>query len=533
MNYTKIRLSCSLFILLAVFITLVPRPLPAAETIIWLNDNLPPAFISEGPGKGEGIVDGVVSIYKKHLPEYEHRHVVANMARIISMMKQGENACYAGFFKTPEREEFVHFSLPNLIALSNSLVIERSGAEKMFGNRSSISLEEMLKKENLKPGITKDRSYGEVIDSLLNRYRDNNNKYTVRAGENSLLGLLQMLENKRIDYTIGFPWEVSYIADRLGKRNKFSVFPIEETKDSQWTRNYIGCTKNSWGEVVIEKINAILLKVRSTEEHMHHQLKWFPGNLEGVVRNAYKDLILMPARDSGARRIVTVAIANWPPWKIIEKGRFSGIDIDILKALEARTNSIKFSFIECPWKRCVEMIKEGDVDLITSFSRRAKRERFTYYIEPPYVLERTITFYVRKDEGPVIKEYYDLRNHVVGKVKSSASFKRFDNDPEIDKFEVTWEDQLLKMLDSKRLDVIVGHDLVFDYLIAKEGFTGKFEKSPFKFTKRTGAYLAMSKKSDSLDTIPLISDTLAQMVKSGEINTIRDAFLNKLQKIKR
>ena len=92
-----------------ILILCFPIHLLAKDTIIWVNDNMPPVFIKEGADKGNGIVDGVVSIYKAHLSEYDHRHLEANMARILSMMKEGQNVCYAGFLKTPEREKYIQF----------------------------------------------------------------------------------------------------------------------------------------------------------------------------------------------------------------------------------------------------------------------------------------------------------------------------------------------------------------------------------------------------------------------------------------
>ncbi len=228
-----------------------------------------------------------------------------------------------------------------------------------------------------------------------------------------------------------------------------------------------------------------------------------------------------------AKKNIKVAIAHWPPWKIIDNGKFSGIDIDILKAIEAKSDSIKFSFTECPWKRCVEMIRTGDVDLITSFVKKPDREEFTHYIKPPYVSSRAIFFYVHKDGGLAINKYEDLYKYTVGTVKGRAYFKRFDDDTKINKVAVPLEGQLLKMLESKRLDVVIGHDLVYDHLIIKNGLYGKFKKAAFSATTQRDAYIAMSIKSDSQDAIPLISSILSKMINSGEINLIKSSFLKK------
>ncbi len=270
----------------------IPSNLLARDTITWANDNMPPAFIVDGPEKGNGIVDGVVEIYKAHLPEYDHDHIVGNMARILQMMKNGEKVCYAGFFKTPEREKYIYFSIPNLINYSNIIVVKKSRLKSLFGNKESVSLEALLKNPDLRLGVTRDRSYGGAVDELLKKYKDKNKNIVYRAGQDSLKGLLRMLSAERIDYTIGFPWEVPYVAQQINKRDDISALAIEEGKKDYWIKNYMGCPKNEWGRQMIEKINRILLDVRPTEKHMYHQLKWFPRDMEPQIRKAYKDQIL-------------------------------------------------------------------------------------------------------------------------------------------------------------------------------------------------------------------------------------------------
>jgi uncharacterized protein (TIGR02285 family) len=257
-----------------------------------MNDNLPPASIVNGPHRGEWIVDGLVSLYQEHLPEYEHQHLVANMARILFTMRQGQNACYAGFFKTPEREEYIYFSIPNIIAISNVIVVKKSRKETLFGDVEEVSLKDLLANRQLRLGLTKDRAYGNNINNVLAPYKEADDRLLFRAGQNSLQGLLHMLDSERIDYTIGFPWEVSYVAGQIGLTGMFGIVHIQEMQEHQWTYNYIGCTKNEWGYEVIRKINAILRELRPTEEHLYHQLKWFPKEMEEEIRQIYQEHIL-------------------------------------------------------------------------------------------------------------------------------------------------------------------------------------------------------------------------------------------------
>ncbi len=241
---------------------------------------------------GKGIVDGVVEIYKEHLPEYDHTHLVANMPRILDLMRRGEKVCYAGFFKTPEREKFVYFSIPNLINYMGTIVIKNSKRKSIFSGVNILSLENLLKNKSLTAGLTQGRSYGKIIDTLIENNKEAKKRILFRSGQDSIQGLLQMLSDERIDYTIGFPWEIPYVAKKIGKRNEFGIIYITEGKDNRWIKNYIGTPKNEWGRELIQKINKILIQVRPGERHMYHQLKWFPKDIEGDIRKAYQDQII-------------------------------------------------------------------------------------------------------------------------------------------------------------------------------------------------------------------------------------------------
>jgi uncharacterized protein (TIGR02285 family) len=264
----------------------------ARETITWVNENFPPAFILDGPDKGNGITDGAVSVYKKYLPEYNHRHLIANMTRILELMKTGKKVCYAGFIKTTEREKYIQFSLPNIITYANTIIAKKDSINLLFGTKKSASLKTLLKKDKLKLGLTHGRAYGGVIDQLLSTYAGTNKNIFFRSGQNELLGLLEMMDHKRIDYTIGYPWEVAYLANQINKRNQYSVISIRETEGQQWVLSYAGCPKNEWGKKFIQKLNAVLIKVRPKEDYIHHLLKWYPPEIETDIRQAYQQMVL-------------------------------------------------------------------------------------------------------------------------------------------------------------------------------------------------------------------------------------------------
>jgi len=272
-------------------IIMAPAMLSAGESITWVEADFPPVWILKGPDKGNGILDGLISIYEKNLPDYEHHHVTANITRILSMMKEGQNVCHAGILKSPDRENFVYFSIPNCITNLHGIVVKKSRINALFGNNKSVSLESLLKNTNLKPGVSKSNSYGATIDKLLEKYKEKS-AILFRSGQDNHMGLLRMLKEERIDYMIGYPWEITYIESRMDLHDEIAVVDIEELDGQQWIVSYVGCTKNEWGRQVIEKLDAVLTRVRASDEYLFHALKWLPDGVRLEAKKAYKERVL-------------------------------------------------------------------------------------------------------------------------------------------------------------------------------------------------------------------------------------------------
>jgi uncharacterized protein (TIGR02285 family) len=280
---------CALYFLIATIF--IPTLLFAGESITWVKADFPPIWIMDGSDKGNGILDGLISTYETNLPEYEHHHINANITRILSMMRDGQEVCHAGILKSSGREEFIKFSIPNGITTSHKIAVKKGRTNSLFGNNKSVSLVDLLKNRSLKLGVSTSNSYGAIIDNILETYKDKNT-ILFRIGQDNHLGLLRMLKTERIDYIIGYPWEITYLANQIDMRDEIEVVDINELKGQKWIETYVGCTKNEWGLQVIEKIDAILLNVRASEEYTFHILKWLPENIKQETKNAYEKRVL-------------------------------------------------------------------------------------------------------------------------------------------------------------------------------------------------------------------------------------------------
>ena len=261
------------------------------ETITWLKSDLAPAFILEGIHENQGSIDCIIDIYRKNMHQYNHKILIANNPRIQELLKQGEKVCYAADIITPERKKYSCFSIPQAITYASVLITRTDFNKIFFLNKQKVSLEDLILNKKIRGGFTTQRAYGGNIDKILNKYKNSGN-LIFRSGQTSLKGLLEMLKEKRIDFTLGYPWELEYISRLEQKENLFSVKKISENNEIRWNTIHASCPDNEWGRNLIKEINRIILKTRNIKEYINCQTKWFPGYMENDFMQAYKKRVL-------------------------------------------------------------------------------------------------------------------------------------------------------------------------------------------------------------------------------------------------
>jgi len=281
--------------LLPLFLLSIPSLSPAKDSVTWMEAPMPPYFIKEGASLNKGYGDEITRIIQTHLPDYTHEQVSTNITRHFYKFKQGEKVCSAGLYRTPEREEFMYFSMPSFLTLPAVIIIKAENLPA-FGNRTSVQLGEILRNQQLMIGLSKDRSFGTVLDAILNQYQNQKNIVKTSGPELSL-NLFKMLMIGRLDGVIGLPEEELYQAEQMGIRDQLMTITIEENQQGYegWL-SAVGCTKNEWGRKLIEDINKVLLAQRPTERYRAAYERWLDPNSIDNYRKVYAEFFLQTTR---------------------------------------------------------------------------------------------------------------------------------------------------------------------------------------------------------------------------------------------
>lgn len=292
MLFRTILLSCALLVLPAL---LVPVRATAKENVIWMEAVMPPFLTPGEAGRDRGYGNVITDIIQEGLNDYEHETMTTNITRHFYKFKQGEKVCSVGLYRTPEREDFMYFSIPSFLTLPAVLIV-RKDARARFGNRTSVKLAEILRDKHLTVGLSKDRSYGAKTDDILKQHLGSGNIFET-TGQELSLNLFKMLMKGRLDGIVGLPEEALYQAEQLGIRDQVMTLTIEENQSGyeDWLSS-VGCSKTPWGKAIIERIDAVLRAQRPTERYRAAYERWLDPNAIETYRRVYNEVFLEQGR---------------------------------------------------------------------------------------------------------------------------------------------------------------------------------------------------------------------------------------------
>jgi polar amino acid transport system substrate-binding protein len=230
-----------------------------------------------------------------------------------------------------------------------------------------------------------------------------------------------------------------------------------------------------------------------------------------------------PAR--AADGVLRVSFNDLPPWKVLgPKGEPAGIDIEFLEMLAARMG-LAVEYVHYPFKRGLKMMEVGEIDLMVGVLRRAEREAYLHYIEPPYKSETSKAFFVLRGRERAIAAHDDLRGLRVGTVLGGRYYPEFDDDPRIVKYAVTSPDLNFKMLLAGRIDAFVMTETAGDYRVARSGLADRIAKADYVHRESQDVYMVLSRRSTHAARLGEFNRVMAGLVSEGSFDRARDTFI--------
>lgn len=256
------------------------------KVLTWHTFDAPPLLILDGADKNNGIIDGIRQILQSDLSDYSHKDMPLPYKRFLLYAKEGLNICTPYLFKTPEREEFLHFSKP-LNIFSGLKIIMHKDLYASFDHEPSLSLVDLFKHYELRLATNKVRVYSARIDPIVEEY-DRLNKVSRHTG--STTQVFRLLSTGRADFMIDFSYRIPYWAKELGiDPSAYVSIPIKE--DPQTVISYAACPKTAWGKRAIARINDSLKKEVETPAYLKALKRWSHDFNEDELTSLHQQLI--------------------------------------------------------------------------------------------------------------------------------------------------------------------------------------------------------------------------------------------------
>jgi uncharacterized protein (TIGR02285 family) len=267
----------------------------AQETIQWLTIDFPPLFVVQGEFKGQGMADRSTALMQGLLPGNRHHNIKSNTKRALKALEKG-GTCFNGAFKNAQRDAVGQFGVINLVIPVHNLVMRKSIYDQHFAGKRKASLEQMLKDDKFRFGYAAERSYGQTISNIIDKYK-NNQQLVNYEGGNISGNLLGMLMKDRVDYMVEYPWVTSYEMEMSNQDQKQNIVhvQIEELGDSQFLAAGFYCSqKDGFGERIMKQLVPALQKEMSTTRYRGFVERWLDEGFIPAYRQAYNDLLLKP-----------------------------------------------------------------------------------------------------------------------------------------------------------------------------------------------------------------------------------------------
>ena len=223
---------------------------------------------------------------------------------------------------------------------------------------------------------------------------------------------------------------------------------------------------------------------------------------------------------------------GWEPWEpymyLTPGNEVSGLDIEIIRAI-ADENDCKLEFVQGDWKSLLEMVEDGEVDIVAGASISPSREQYALFSDA--YRSEDFVLYVRASEvadyGSTLQEALDSQktfgitaDYIYGK-----DLDKFIEDPYYSKLFITSDfgEMNYYNLLQHRVDVFVEDPFVGAYNLNRKGLNNQIIALPVVIHSGE-VHLMFSKLSTYPQQVGMFNAALSKIKKNGAYQAILDKY---------
>lgn len=213
-----------------------------------------------------------------------------------------------------------------------------------------------------------------------------------------------------------------------------------------------------------------------------------------------------------------VVYTDWYPYTFTKNSVAQGFEIEIFQAVLLRMNAYA-TYSEFPWKRCLDMIKNGNADVVISALKTPERETFVVFPESNISISRTVFVTLKKNSINYTGDLEQLKGYSIGVIMGFTYGSAFDNASYLIKDEAVDARTLIMKLTRGRNDVIAENQAVIIAVAHEMGLESSLRVlTPPIHTKKL--YAVFAKAGISKSFINSFSRNLEQFKNTQNYRTI-------------
>ena len=227
------------------------------------------------------------------------------------------------------------------------------------------------------------------------------------------------------------------------------------------------------------------------------------------------------AQQQAAPKPLVMAFAELTPWLNRDGTAFTGAYTEILRELARRVGR-RLEIQDCPVRRCLAMLEQGQADLTIGLNRTPERAAYLDFLRTPYrlaVADRV--FLVRTGESARIGRYEDLLGPRIGVVRGSSYFPTFDTDTRLIKESAPSSEANLQKLVLGRIDAVPLPEDQALVLMHRLKLEGRVEPAKFRVHDPTPRSIAIARASPlATELLPKLEAAMQAIRRDGTLATI-------------
>lgn len=247
--------------------------------LTWLNIDWQPAWINEGPLKGQGYAQTVERMLQERLTNYEHQSRSVTNVRIYSVL-QNRDACFAaspyqGQDLQEEKKQGVIWSAPAYVYFYHGIIANPKAVPfiKKHATNGYVNFKSLITDKTVMGAFQPGRSYSRWLNPIFADNHQTANMFRWSGDTQLTQSMFKLMEAGRIDYFVDYVIMLKYHRASTGVPSDYVYMPIEEHKELLGFGG-IACSDTPLGRQVIKEINKILQTIRLSPEVRDANRQW-------------------------------------------------------------------------------------------------------------------------------------------------------------------------------------------------------------------------------------------------------------------